>query len=109
MALQLIPVLFFIIPIIAILAPHLGALFVPVVAYMAISVAVCWRAAAWTATHAGGWAVLAVPGAVAFLISDGFIGVNKFVGPFPGRDVVVMTTYWLGQVLMTSSIVNSAV
>ncbi|WP_316767044.1 lysoplasmalogenase [Pedobacter frigiditerrae] len=40
-------------------------------------------------------------GAIAFLISDSILAYNKFVNPFNGAGIAIMTTYMLAQYLIT--------
>lgn len=40
-------------------------------------------------------------GAIAFLISDSLLAYNKFVNPFNGAGIAIMTTYMLAQYLIT--------
>ncbi|TCC90398.1 lysoplasmalogenase [Pedobacter frigiditerrae] len=40
-------------------------------------------------------------GALAFLISDSILAYNKFVNPFNGAGIAIMTTYMLAQYLIT--------
>ena len=42
-------------------------------------------------------------GAILFLISDSLLAVNKFKTPVPFRDVLVWTTYYVGQFLIANS------
>ena len=39
-------------------------------------------------------------GAVLFVFSDFILAWNKFVGPVEHRDLLVMTTYFMGQLLL---------
>lgn len=67
-----------------------GPLGVPVIAYLAMVVAVVVFA---TATHR--WPIAA--GGVFFATSDGLLGLDRFVRPAPRRRVVVHILYHLGQ------------
>jgi uncharacterized membrane protein YhhN len=40
-------------------------------------------------------------GAIAFLISDSILAYNKFVNPFNGAGIAIMTTYMFAQYLIT--------
>lgn len=46
-----------------------------------------------------GYALFAI-GALLLVISDGLIGVHRFVNPIPYRHYIVMSTYYLGQLLI---------
>lgn len=74
------------------LAPSLGAFAMPVYAYMGAITAMALSTVA--AGYSRPWVVL---GAILFLASDSMLGAAKFVGTFPGRDVLVWATYVLGQ------------
>lgn len=87
------------------LAPRLGALLVPVMAYLAVICGMMWRSAALV----GGeqmerreqWAALA--GAVMFGLSDSLLAVQLFVQPVPGSSYAIMLLYWAGQLGITFS------
>jgi uncharacterized membrane protein YhhN len=51
-------------------------------------------------TAAGTARPLVLVGALVFLVSDLVLGLDRFVGPRPRADLVVMVTYHVGQVLM---------
>lgn len=88
--------------VLAILWPGLGALRVPVTAYMLVICAMGWRAAARVdAGRRGAWVALA--GAVLFLASDTALGVARFVAPFPGYRLVILSTYWAAQLCIALS------
>lgn len=63
---------------------------VPVIAYLAVTVALVVVA---TATHR--WPIAA--GGVFFAVSDGLLGLDRFVRPAPRRRVLVHMLYHLGQ------------
>ena len=67
-----------------------GSLFVPVVAYMTV---VGLLVVFGTATHR--WPIAI--GGVLFAVSDGLLGLDRFVTPAPNRRVVVHMLYHLGQ------------
>lgn len=46
----------------------------------------------------------AAAGALLFYVSDGLIGWNRFVQPVPHRDLLVMSTYHLGQIGLVLSL-----
>ncbi len=46
----------------------------------------------------------AMAGALLFYTSDGVLGWNRFVGPVPHRDLLVMSTYHLGQIGLVLSL-----
>lgn len=67
-----------------------GAYGVPVMAYLAVTMALVVVA---TATHR--WPIAA--GGVFFAVSDGLLGLDRFVYPAPQRRVLVHILYHLGQ------------
>lgn len=81
------------------LRPGLGAMAVPVAAYVAVICTMMWRAAArlerpGTPALA---ALLGLAGAVAFGASDTLIAFDRFSNPIPGARWPIMGLYWLGQ------------
>lgn len=87
------------------LAPHLGRQRAPVTAYVAVIAMMGWvaaaRALAGVAPPPSG--VLAAVGAAFFMASDTTLAFDRFVRPLPHRDVAVMGTYYLAQLLLASS------
>jgi uncharacterized membrane protein YhhN len=81
----------------AILRPGLGALVVPVAAYVAAICVMMWRAAAALASAAPRIARPALGGALMFAASDTLIGLDRFRAPIPGVRYPIMLLYWLGQ------------
>ena len=74
------------------IVPSVGDLAVPVVCYIcAITTMVC---TAILARFDQRWVAI---GAILFLISDSPLAINKFKAPVPLRDLLVWTTYYLGQ------------
>lgn len=74
------------------LAPHLGALRLPVSIYVcAITV---MTASAIIARFRRPWVWL---GAVFFMASDSIIAIDRFIAPVAARDLLVWTLYYLGQ------------
>lgn len=57
-----------------------------------------------------GWAAmrtrlpLVMIGAILFILSDSFLAIDRFVIPLPGRDALVMLTYYAAQVCFADSI-----
>ena len=76
----------------------LGDLLVPVGVYaLAISV-MLWRALARLGSGVpkhSAW--LAAAGALAFVVSDSLIGIDRFVQPFSAAPYLIILSYWLGQ------------
>ncbi len=76
----------------------LGDLLIPVCVYALAISAMLWRALARLGTHVPGRSAwLAAAGAVAFVVSDSLIGIDRFVLPFSAAPYLIILTYWLGQ------------
>jgi uncharacterized membrane protein YhhN len=74
------------------IVPSVGALAVPVTLYICALTAMV--ATAILARFRQNWVAA---GAILFLISDSLLAIHKFKTPVPLRDVLVWTTYYLGQ------------
>lgn len=77
----------------------LGPLLLPVAFYALVISCMLWRAIARLG-EAGiprDSALLSAGGALLFVISDGLIGINRFVQPFEEARYAIIITYWLGQ------------
>lgn len=87
------------------LAPNLGDMRGPVLAYVIVICAMMWRAAAQIGERPGSegraWAGLA--GAIAFALSDTLIAVNRFIAWSLGVELLLMVLYWVAQVLIAAS------
>jgi uncharacterized membrane protein YhhN len=72
---------------------------IPVALYVIVISTMLWRAAA----RLGAPGVpqrsgqLGLIGAILFTASDSVLAFNLFVTPVPLADVIIMVTYWLGQ------------
>ena len=87
--------------VLAYLWPHVARVRVPVVVYVAALSSMVWCAGARAVAPTAGTAELAAAvGAVAFLVSDGVLAVNRFARPFAGAHGVVMVTYYTAQLLI---------
>lgn len=107
----------------ALLAPDLGAMLVPVTAYMLGIGLMMWRAAACVVAdvsdgvdddRAASWlmptsaaARLGLLGAVVFGISDTLIAFDRFHAPIAGARVLVILTYWAALALLAASAVRT--
>ena len=94
----------------ALLWPTLGAMRLPVLAYVLAILAMAWQALERSrlVSHDGaGWAAA---GAVLFVASDASLGIDRFLSPIPGAPVVVLGTYYLAQwMIATSALVRDGV
>lgn len=87
--------------------PHLGRHRAPVCVYMGVIMTMGWLA---TLRALGGEVapesgLLAMGGAFAFMASDGTLASDRFARPFRGAQIVVMSTYYAAQILLTLSAV----
>ncbi|MBK7907217.1 MAG: lysoplasmalogenase [Gemmatimonadetes bacterium] len=96
------PVGVFALAMLATLWPELGALRLPVAAYVMVIAAMGWQALARWGRSPG--AELAALGAVSFLVSDSALAVGRFMGPFGGDRALVLGTYWLAQWCIARSV-----
>lgn len=78
------------------LAPGLGGMAMPVLAYAAAICTMMWRAAARLGSGRAG-AGLALAGAISFALSDTLIALDRFRAEVPGARWPIMILYWLGQ------------
>ncbi|MCC2110389.1 MAG: lysoplasmalogenase [Hyphomicrobiales bacterium] len=84
-----------------------GALQLPVVVYVVALVAMAAMAASMalrSGAHDIAFSRMAALGAGLFVLSDTTLAFNKFAGPIPLANVVVLTTYWLAQWAIASSV-----
>ena len=81
----------------------MGDMALPVLLYVLVITTMVWRAAA--RYHAPGVnqesASAGVLGALLFLASDSLLALTLFIFPIPFAGVVVIITYWLGQLGIT--------
>jgi uncharacterized membrane protein YhhN len=100
----LIPFVIYGILIYVILFPYLGAMKLPVAAYIVVILVMGWRAwERWSQT-AEKSALLAFIGAVLFIISDSVLALNRFREPFAVARALNLSTYFAAQWLIASSI-----
>lgn len=94
--------------VLALLWPFLGALRLPVIAYMLVILTMAWQALERSRTggHDGAW--WAAVGAILFLTSDSALALARFRDDFPGSRVLVLGTYYLAQwMIATSALVRA--
>ena len=83
--------------------PRLGRLRGPVLAYMAAIVTMAWQGSArWESVGQLG-ALFACVGAWLFVASDAALAWNRFGRPFAASPLVVLSTYFVGQLLLALS------
>lgn len=102
---RLVPVLLFSGLAFQMLAPHLGAMRGPVIAYVVVISVMLWRAGAQLggrgAAGLSGW--LATGGAWMFALSDLMVAWQRFVDPQAGLQLPLMVLYWGAQTAITAS------
>ncbi|MHB1356377.1 MAG: lysoplasmalogenase [Anaerolineae bacterium] len=102
--LWLLPMLFILIAMTAILWPKLGRLRVPVLVYALVIIVMAWRALARLHSLDNASAVLAAAGALAFCLSDALLAVERFRTRFKLSPLLVLGSYYLAQWLIVMSI-----
>ena len=106
-----IPFLFYILVVLYIFCPRLSneqdgnqALLIPVAIYTVVIVTMSYSAFIRDSSVNGFWTVFT--GAVLFVLSDTFLAFNKFIVPIPAAPFFVMSTYGIGQYLITLGILK---
>ena len=84
-------------------AGNLGAMTVPVGVYVMVITTMLWRGlsrlnAPGVVQRSGRWGAL---GSLSFTISDSVLAYSMFVTRFDLSSLIIMTTYWLGQLGIT--------
>jgi uncharacterized membrane protein YhhN len=87
-------VVFYAAGLLLVLLPRAGALKLPVLAYCLVLAAMVFAAAARHASFGDTNSLLAVLGALLFLVSDSLLGVRRFVGRFRFAQAAILSTYW---------------
>jgi uncharacterized membrane protein YhhN len=88
------------------LAPALGALRLPVLAYVCAICLMLWRAWAQPGDPALSprLAAFAALGATSFVASDLLVAYSRFVAPVLALQVLLMLLYWVAQWLIAASV-----
>jgi uncharacterized membrane protein YhhN len=102
----LVPFVVFAGAMLAILWPHLRRDRVPVMVYVTVITLMGWQAAlrALNPATPSPSASLALAGALFFMASDGVLAYDRFVRRFALAPGIIMTTYYVAQVLIASSV-----
>ena len=90
-------------------AKGLGDLLIPVAVYALAISAMLWRALARLGSHVpkrSAW--LAAAGALAFVVSDSLIGIDRFVLPFGAAPYLIILSYWIGQWGIAASVFSQS-
>lgn len=80
-----------------------GLLRVPVIAYVACLASMAAQAACWALSE-GGLARRAAIGGALFMLSDTLLALNKFAAPFTLAPLAVLSTYWVAQAFIATSL-----
>ena len=88
----------------AYLRPHLGKYLAPVVVYMLIILGMGLFAPNRYYEYQDTAGLLAVAGALLFMLSDSVLAINKFAKPFPAAQAIILSTYFAAQWLIALSI-----
>lgn len=86
------------------LRPHVGAMRLPVLIYMAIISLMAWLAISLYFQRGEGWALAAAVGAVLFVISDAALALNHFRQRFWSAQLLVLGSYYVAQWLIAMSV-----
>lgn len=88
------------------LRPHLGGMKIPVLIYAFVISLMAMMAVNRKGRVSSLSYKLIFFGAILFLISDSVLAFNKFVNPFRGAGLAIMSTYMLAQFLITAGAVE---
>jgi uncharacterized membrane protein YhhN len=101
--------------VLSLLWPHIGpSLKPPVLAYVVCLACMAAQALAWwlhecpkAASPIAACAARAAMGGALFMVSDASLAINKFMQPLPAAPLIVLSTYWVAQVLIASSLASN--
>ena len=88
----------------AFLWPHLGQMQLPVAVYIGVISSMLV-----TSLHRSRLNFTVIAGAIAFVISDSVLALNKFYSPFPWARYAIMATYYLAQYLIVTGVLQEQV
>ncbi|MFI4980797.1 MAG: lysoplasmalogenase [Nevskiales bacterium] len=86
------------------LLPRAGSLRIPVALYCLVLLGMTLTAALRLQTLGGRPALLAVAGALLFVVSDSSLALRKFAGAYRGAQALILSTYWLSIGLIAASV-----
>ncbi len=98
------PYILFGIAIFKFLSPGLGKLKIPVIIYLIIILAMVVMATNRVVILGDLSSILAFTGAFLFMISDTTLAINKFKVSFKSAEFIILSTYYIAQVLIALSI-----
>lgn len=81
-----------------------ASLRMPVLVYVLLITAMLGQAAGAALVQQSAAAITAAAGAALFFVSDAILALDRFRSPFRAAQALVLSTYWLGQWLIASSI-----
>ena len=85
--------------------PYSGKMKIPVMIYIIIIVIMSWMAMERLNYIPTVGTILAVMGAVLFMISDAVLALNKFRKPFISAELIILATYFTAQWLLAVSVI----
>ena len=86
------------------LLPRAGELRIPVAVYCLVLLAMVLTAAMRLQTLGNVSAMLALAGALLFVLSDSCLAIRRFGGPYRGAQLIILLSYWLAIGLIAASI-----
>jgi uncharacterized membrane protein YhhN len=102
--LYLLPIIGIGIFILRILLPHTGETTIPVIIYSIVILMMLWQALERWGTAQSQSSILAVIGAILFVVSDLILAYNRFVKPFKSARLLNLSTYFCAQWLIAVSV-----
>lgn len=99
----IIPVIIYVVSLLGLLLPHLGALKLPVTGYALVlgTMLLCSIHVFYKAGKPSG--PLFLSGAILFVLSDSLLAINKFYHPFSYAGILIMLTYCTAQWLIVKA------
>jgi len=86
------------------LLPRAGSLRIPVALYCLVLLGMTLAAALRLQALGGRPALLAVSGALLFVVSDSSLALRKFAGAYRGAQALILSTYWASIGLIAASV-----
>ena len=86
------------------LLPRAGSLRIPVALYCLVLLGMTLTAALRLHQLGGRPALLAVAGALLFVVSDSSLALRKFAGSYRGAQALILSTYWISIGLIAGSV-----
>ena len=102
-----VPFLLLTVVMLALLWKGLGKLRIYVIAYMLIISTMGWQATEFWFRTGSTAALLAMVGAIFFLLSDSLLAIERFRTKFAASSLLVLSTYYIGQLLIAWSVIGS--